>query len=858
MVRIPIPWLNSEFFLTAPLSGVSVAVQFGVIVFFAALLVGALIGLYRYELRLLHRGRAAFLLSVRTVLLLFLWLLVLQPAVSRSMSEQLPGAILIGLDLSDSMLITDPQRTSLSKLRLAQTLRLADDLVSVDRLSQWIQAETDASPSRRSAVSDNHPDRPLLLEVCKRVDTLSRQQIAQALLLQQPVSLVDNLAKHHTVDLVGFSQDIVSLGVDQIATSPRTESAQGAYTDLRLPLERALEGRDPSRSKTLAVVLLTDGQHNWGPSPLTRAAELGQLGIPVFPIVIGAKEPPTDVAIVAVNAPRSVFKGSEVPVEVRIQVHNLPARELLIQLQREGQPPLEERILHDGKTTHYTVKFQPRLDEVGQQALTVSARVEPGELRSDNNSRPVVINVADEKADVLLIDGEARWEFHYLHTALSRDRSLNLKSVVFGQPRLGAVSEEDLLQIGYPATQLRADRDGLNSFDCIILGDVSPDQFPLSERQRLERYVSERGGTLVVLCGKRFMPLAFGASGIERDNDPLGRLLPVSDVQEVRPVDGFSLRLTAEGRLSPFLQLDATLDRSDRIWSGLPRHYWGLVGKTKPGAIALAWFNDMEKSTKEADSDLDRQRNQAIIARQYYGFGRVLFVGIDSTWRWRYRIGDQFHHKFWGQVIRWAASDKPLTTGNEYVRFGTREPVFRVGREIEFIARFSELARPLGPDALAGVRLIRRQPGKPEQNYAMVPLVRSTSRPREWVTTFRDLPPGEYAAELIVPDLTDQIDETKGPENQRLRAIFQVAPPDTSEMTELAANRPLLEDIAARSGGKVFEPEDANELIDHLRQAIATRQVHVEIRLWRSWWTLLLLVVLVTAEWIMRKAVGLP
>ena len=50
--------------------------------------------------------------------------------------------------------------------------------------------------------------------------------------------------------------------------------------------------------------------------------------------------------------------------------------------------------------------------------------------------------------------------------------------------------------------------------------------------------------------------------------------------------------------------------------------------------------------------------------------GQVMFLGFDMTWRLRYRIGDTYHHRFWGQVMRWASAGK-LPSGTETVRLGT-------------------------------------------------------------------------------------------------------------------------------------------------------------------------------------------
>jgi hypothetical protein len=416
-----------------------------------------------------------------------------------------------------------------------------------------------------------------------------------------------------------------------------------------------------------------------------------------------------------------------------------------------------------------------------------------------------------------------------------------------------------LQKSGYPATQLPAEPDALNAYDCIILGDVSPDQLPMADRARLEKYVAERGGTLVFLAGKRAMPQAFATTAADRELDPLMRLLPITEAREVNPADGFPITLTAEGRLASFLQLEPTSDASMQRWSELPPHYWGLIGKAKPAAVPLAWVrNGQFNPDPKAEAELER--NNALILRQNYGFGRVLFVGLDSTWRWRFKTGDTYHHKFWGQVIRWAATDKPLITGNEYVRFGTREPVYRAGQEIELIVRLSDGARSLGPDALAGARLYRLVDGKPEENAGLAPLSRRENRPKELETKLRDLPPGRYEVELAIPDLADQLQAPPGADGRpgRLRAAFTVSPPDSLEMIELGTNRPLLDDLAQRSGGQVFEPEDAGELVERLKKAISLRQFRSETRLWRSTWTLIIFLLLLTVEWVARKTAGLP
>jgi hypothetical protein len=874
MLRIPLPIRDAALLLTPRWGEFSLPLQVLLLLLCFAPVV-LIVWLYRYELRLVSRATAVGLLLLRLVaVFLLLFLITVQPILGRTTITELPGRVLVAVDRSDSMDVTDPQRAALDKLRLARVLKLLDPAGEEKRRvddwikqyeekggPQWIADDELANePEKRREVANA---RQMLHEqICQRVDALTRTQIAKRLLTPDGVRLLATVAGKHKVEVLGFAQDAWDAKPDQLEelfkqlrdNDPAKKTTSSAYTDLRLPLEQALKRSGHDEGKILGVVLLTDGQHNWGPSPVKKAIELGEHQLPVYPVALGARQAPPDIALVSVKAPPTVFKDVDAVIEARFKVSGLPAQEVVVELQRPGQLPLEERFRHDGTDRYHTVRFQTRLDQVGTQSLTVAARPVAGETRTDNNGRPVSINVADDKARVLLIDGEARWEYHYLANALLRDRTMQVQSVVFAQPRLGKISEEDLKKVGNPALQLPAEPDAFSSLDCIILGDTTPEQLPLAERIRLEKYVADRGGTLVVLAGKRSMPLAFlDKEKGGGEEDPLVKLLPIEQPRVVNPVAGFPISLTQEGKLTPFLQMDPEAEQSEARWAELPRHFWGVIGKAKPGATTLAYFQDDEEAPKKASQ---REKEQALIVRQNYGFGRVLYVGLDSTWRWRYKVGDTYHHRFWGQAIRWAASDKPLVAGNEFLRFGTQEPVYRQGQEVDVIVRLAEEAGNLAPDAVAGARLLRPN----GEAAALVPLKRRESQPRVLEGKVRDLPPGQYAIELAIPELADKLRGPPGPDGQpgKLQAGFTVLPPDGEEMVELATNWPLLEEIAAKSGGKVFTPENATDLMELLKKQAVQHAEHSEFRLWQWWGTLVVFLVLLTLEWVARKWAGLP
>src|SRR5262249_5825342 len=153
------------------------------------------------------------------------------------------------------------------------------------------------------------------------------------------------------------------------------------------------------------------------------------------------------------------------------------------------------------------VRFDVRLDQVGKslQQFVVTARPASTDLHTGHNSRALSIKVEDARPKVLLVDEQGRWEYHYLASALVRDRGLQVERVLFQPPLLNPrISAEDLETLGNPRRTLLLPKGALADYQCVILGDVTPPQqereFQMSDKdwEDLEKYVKDHGGTLVL------------------------------------------------------------------------------------------------------------------------------------------------------------------------------------------------------------------------------------------------------------------------------------------------------------------------------------------------------------------------
>jgi len=236
------------------------------------------------------------------------------------------------------------------------------------------------------------------------------------------------------------------------------------------------------------------------------------------------------------------------------------------------------------------------------------------------------------------------------------------------------------------------------------------------------------------------------------------------------------------------------------------------------------------------------------MVHQYYGFGQVLWIGIDSTWRWRHRIGDKYHHRFWGQLARWAAENK-ASAGNEFVRLSLDQSQIEIGEDGIVRARWQKKFLDDNPKMRAFVE-IRRQPDNGGPPFARVELTGVEDQPLSMQARLADLPVGSWQVKLVAENADLGADD--------LTTAIYVLDSNTTELSDLAANRELLTQIAEASGGELLLPDTIGRLVDILKPPEEEAETRDESTLWDHWLVLLAFFALLTVEWTIRKLNGLP
>ena len=819
----------------------------GGLVVIAAVLIVLLL---RMERKLVSAPVGWTMLVLRLAVLGTLFLTVLQPVLTWSVDKTTRSQILVALDLSESMSTADKQASQAEKLRWARALGMYGNAATETRIDRWLTAFEEGrepqwvdpnetqDPIRRSELAATRKEN--LQGVFDELGRLTRSEIALRLLTKTESPLLKQLEEAGNTRVCVFAGEFQPADADGLRGFVN-EPPVSLTTGLSNLSSALLAGETP----LAGVVLLTDGRDTSDSNPLTVANQLGIIGAPVCPVALGSIYRPRDLSIGTVDYPQTVFLDDKAVLNAKILAFGFDNEEVTVVLEKDGQL-IEEKTITTANGGA-DVEFNLDASEEARQQYTLTVRPEEGETREDNNVSAFAMTVVDDRANVLLIEGESRWEFRFLHRALDRDERVRESSVVFEQPYIEQLNSSFFAtELNVPTDPTKIDESPLADVDVVIIGDVAPDKLTDDLLRLLDRYVSELGGTVVFQAGKRYMPMAY-------DNELLSKLLPIQSASEVNltalsearsPRErGMHLFITAEALDEAMFQFVEDRFANRRFWQSLPGHSWAVVSEVKPGANVFACVADEVKQ-----KDLQYERENALIAHQFYGFGQVLWLGIDSTWRWRFREGDRYHHRFWGQLARWAASNK-ASAGNDSVRLKLSATELQQGEDLEIKALWASRAINQNPNTRATAVVKRLDGDDADQVFAQVQLEPEEGRTRSHSAKVLSPPTGAYRVELLIDGQ---------PPEEPIAADFYVQEEKSLELSDVSCNRELLQQIADASGGKLFNADEVSDIARMFTNKDQQQSKTIETTLWDHWSIMLLFFILLTAEWVIRKLNGLP
>lgn len=633
-------------------------------------------------------------------------------------------------------------------------------------------------------------------------------------------------------------------------------------TDLAAALGSVLEQVPPDELG--GVVLLSDGRHNRPARVEEAARRFGILDAPIASVAVGHARPPRDAAVLRVQAPEAIHLGDRMRVSAELKFDGYLGQKAKVRLLR-GEEVLEEQEVAIPQENHREeVNFVQVPEAGGLGDFHIEIAPLNGERFTDNNGWDFETSITDARTNVLLVDRHPRWEFRYLRNLFyGRDKSIHLQWLLLNPDRIeGEPVETVPASAARPfgdaqATALPANEEEWRKFDVIILGDLSSEELDEETWAIINRCVTERAAMLVLVSGPESMPHALSAQA--------QKLVPV-EIDWGRATyygtsnQPFRIGLGAAGEGHPIVEQSKEGVDDAVMWQSFPELNWRHpVRSLKEGAEVLLLASDGEPSTRKSAEDLQaalqgltdrrqREAEAALLVIRQTGRGKVALLLTDRTWRLREGSGDVYHHRFWGNLMRWGAGPI-LRSGSPQVRLGTDQLTYTFDDPVRLQVRLREEDLAPAWDEELKAEVLRDE--KVVATVRLSPEKDSNGLHQGMVGPFDQ--PGLYQVRLVSAEV-----ERLSPEQEVTTGFRVVGSRGPIELADTTLNLPLLQTLAELSGGQVVTPADIATLPSLFLGSDHEREEVRETSLWSQWPVLLFLFVLLTTEWILRRSAGLP
>lgn len=648
-------------------------------------------------------------------------------------------------------------------------------------------------------------------------------------------AMAKNIKQIFSSEMLSNANDVAAFGFDEKTTplgknfpaALDTMKAAGTTTDISSIFAALSE--QTKEMNIGAIVLYSDGAFTAGANPLYAAEKLG---IPVYSVGLGDSTERQDVAIKDIFTNEVATVGASQPVDVNLRITGASSGErVLVTLTGDDGKIGEEAVIVREGVSDYTVTFNFTPKKEGTVKLTAHAStLTEGETTESNNIRIAYVRVLKNTFRIILFAGAPSSDVSFVRSFYQGRKEIELVTFIGkqgaefyeGKPTADKVKDADLvILIGYP------------------ISATTPEQMALLKR---------------LLIGES-RPLLFIPS----------RSLDLTKLREISEALPFEIK--SERISSSEIKVSASLapgKKDDPIM-----HSGGERSEAETNWEALAPLIKTETNfAAKAESEVLAEASiqgvklgQPLILSRRVGKSReIAFTGY-GLWQWkltsfgREKAFQSLSHTkdttntqsaldiFLGNATRWLVT----RDDEKRVRIAPTRKLYEAGETIEFNAQVYDESFIPTDGAIVSARIAGGALKEPLD------------------VTLEGLAGGRYAVRL--PTGLAAGDYTYAGEAKKDGKVlgsdggrFNVGEYSV-EFSEPRMRSDVLRTLSDKTGGKFYTPNEAGSLLHDLKAnpRFAPRSLEdkhdYEGR--NAWALLALAVVFLSAEWFIRKRIGM-
>ncbi len=517
-------------------------------------------------------------------------------------------------------------------------------------------------------------DRSKSMQITDSDDGESRlTQVNQLLFGENPEDgdgLIDKLnANKFKVRLFGFDTEAKRIKPEALP------SADGENTNIPKALNEALE--DLQGIPLSGIVLCTDGVDRSGTDIAKLAMQVRERKAPIHTVGIGSEKGVPDIELVKVDTPRTAEEDFPVEISATVRRTGNAQKKVTIQLIENGRVLETVPISFKNDTTRVPLRFTPRQPGTQKYEVHVLPEAEEAIPQNNTKtfilkvtptkrvkilfvSRPswafkFIKRALHGDPNIILTDryttsdqsfggtqGSANEDFKFYPD--SKEILFDFDAIIFGNI---SASKFTRSQLENTVEFVRTRGGGF-----LMLGGT----FSIGSSEVTDSYLNTPIAEL--------LPVELEL-GSPRPSPPLN--LPPSQMPRTK---GFKLQLTTEGKTDPLMELAANPTENLQLWNDLTEITgYSKVKRAKAGATVLAEHptdrNEFGNRILIATHNYNAGRVMVFTPHKAWG------------WQMSISYKDNRHHRFWRQAAKWltTAPKSSLKLDIAKTEYTLKEPV---------------------------------------------------------------------------------------------------------------------------------------------------------------------------------------
>ena len=544
------------------------------------------------------------------------------------------------------------------------------------------------------------------------------------------------------------------------------------------------------------AVIISDGQNNNGINPKSL---IKNIKVPVYTLGIGETKPLIDLSIESVDAPTVAVKGENVNIKATINSYGNLDEKVNVVLY-SGKKMIGSKFLNiSGQGSRNEARFIFTPLNLGENEYIVKVSSLSEEINIDNNQQKFLISVLKDHYKVALITGAPSFN------------TIVIKEYITNFPRV-ELDHYVLSNNGYtPSLKLFWS----TPYQLIIFDNYPIDVLKSKTQKIYSKKITSEKASLLWIIGQNIT---------SESAQSLTPFFHLDYVDENINSDKNSWYFTEDIINSSIIQGSLTNQKSN-------------FADIFPPITTPYKFNAKHKKVNPIAYHESDEVIPVIFMGDVKNIRSIVWTSNDfSTVKYNISSNNNFRD-IWSNLFSWLLK----TGGDRNLYFRLNKESYQQGEEI--LITGSSIQDNLSINNQAFITIMH---DSMEVNSFEL---RFNPESNRWEGNFWAPKPGNYNYKIVINDGSSE------PMEQIGKFIVEKS---QIELNQVSLNLPLLTNISNGTGAEYYSWESRSVLVDKIKSVKNKTKIDKSVVLSENKWVMIILIILLTIEWVFRKRIGLP